>query len=95
MKITSQHLDAVRGLLVAASSKLDDQTKAAKAAVELRDSMSAQARSLQGVFDICASSFAQDTELSSAQLNDLPPAALDAIGYSKPKPVAQPVAPKP
>jgi hypothetical protein len=84
MKVTSSNLDELKVALLEKNAALDTQTKAAKAATDLRDSLAGDMRLLQGAFDICASAFAQDTELSANQLNDLPAAAQGVLGYTKP-----------
>jgi hypothetical protein len=84
MKVTSANLEAVQGLLSKASELLANQTKAAKSAEEQRQTLDGRVRGLQGAFDICAASFAQGTELSTNQLNDLPTEAQAALGYKKP-----------
>jgi|HubBroStandDraft_1064217.scaffolds.fasta_scaffold154987_4 hypothetical protein len=101
MKLSSGNLEAVRGLLVKASSQLDDQTKVAKAAEESRAALAARVRSLQGSFDICAAGYAQDIDLSEGQLDALPADVQGALGYTKPKlpapvplPVPAPAPPK-
>jgi hypothetical protein len=90
MKISNEHLETVKGLLVKASSQLADQTKVAKAAEESRLALDARVRGLQGAFDICAAGYVQDTDLSESQLNELPAEAQSAIGYSKPVPPVDP-----
>jgi hypothetical protein len=82
MRITMQHLDAVKGLLVKVSSQLADQTKVTKAAEERRAKLDGQVRSLQGAFDICAGSYAQDSSLSEVQFDALPVEAQQALGYT-------------
>ncbi len=82
MKITSEHLEQVRLILLEKGAALDAQTKAAVEAIATRDATSAAVRGLQGAFDICASAYAQDAELSTGQLNDLPAPARAVLGYT-------------
>jgi hypothetical protein len=91
MKIASSHLEAIRLQLLEQSTALDSETKTAKAAADQRDKRTAAVRALNGAFDVCAASFAQDTELSASQLNDMPAEVQQALGY---KPVGKPAAPK-
>jgi hypothetical protein len=97
MKLTTSHLDALKGLLTKTSSQLSDQTKVAKAAEDRRLQLDAQNRAAQAAFDIAASAFASDSELSVSQMESLNPAAQAAIGYVRektPEPVpAEPEAP--
>jgi hypothetical protein len=81
MKITSEHLEQVRLALIERSTALSVKQKAAAEAIGARDETSAKVRGLQGAFDICAASYAQDSELSSGQLNDLPTAVQSILGF--------------
>jgi hypothetical protein len=83
MKIQSQHLEELRTLLVAETATLQAETKTAQAAIAARDERAATVRSLQAGFDIAAASFAQDTEVSTNQLNDLPAEVQRVLGYTK------------
>jgi hypothetical protein len=83
MKITSAHLETVQGLLSKAGELLTSQTKVAREAEEQRKACDVRVRGLLGAFDICADSFAQGTELSNNQLNDLPAEAQQALGFNK------------
>ena len=86
MKITTANLDAVRTLLLRASEQLAAQSKAAREAEESRLQLDGQARGLQGAFDILAAAYAGDVEPSESQLDSLPAAAQNALGYVKPAP---------
>lgn len=81
MKITSEHLEQVRLALLEKNAALDTQTKAASEAIAVRDTTSAAVRGLQGAFDICASAYVQDAELSAGQLNDLPATVQSILGF--------------
>ena len=85
MKVTTSHLDALKGLLTKTSSQLSDQTKVAKAAEDRRLQLDAQSRAMQAAFDIAAAGYAQDTDLSVAQLESIPVVAQQALGYQKEK----------
>lgn len=84
MKITSRHLEEIRLLLLEQSANLDALTKAATTAEEARDQKSATVRSLQAAFDITASAYASDSDLSVGQLDQLPNEAQTILGYAKP-----------
>lgn len=90
MKIASSHLEAIRTLLVEQSAALDTESKTAKAANDQREKRSAAVRGLQAGFDVAAAAFAQDTELSTSQLDALPAEVQKVLGYEKPaaKPAA-------
>lgn len=81
MKIETSHLESVRALLVAATERLAAQSKAAKEAEESRLQIDGQVRSLQSAFDVLAAAYAGDVEPSAAQLDGLPQAVKDALGY--------------
>jgi hypothetical protein len=83
MKISSANLEAVKELLVNATSKLTEAAAAKASADETCTLASAKVRSLQGGFDICTSAFANDGDLSVNQLNDLPPEVQAALSYQK------------
>jgi hypothetical protein len=86
VKITTQHLEAVKGFLAKQSEQLAAQTKAAKAAEETRAKLDGEVRLLQGAYDVCAAAFASDAELSPAQIADQPQAVQQALGVAKPGP---------
>ncbi len=79
MKVTSEHLEQVRLTLIEKNAALTAETKAASEAITSRNATSA---SVRGLLDIFAASYAQDGELSSAQLNDLPSEAQTILGYA-------------
>ena len=81
MKVSTSHLEAVRGLLTEQSANLDALTKAATTAEEARDQKSATVRSLQAAFDITASAYASDSDLSVAQLDSLLASVQTIFGY--------------
>jgi hypothetical protein len=83
MKISTDHLEKVRTLLTTSTEQLADQAKVSQVATEHKAALDSQTRSLQGAFDICAAAYAQASDLSESQINDLPPAAQEALGYSK------------
>ncbi|HXC43726.1 MAG TPA: hypothetical protein VNY51_09425 [Candidatus Dormibacteraeota bacterium] len=83
MKVSSSHLEELRTLLVEQTAALDSETKAAKVATDARDERAAAVRGLQAGFDICAASFAQDSEVTTNQLNDLPAEVQKVLGYTK------------
>ena len=82
MKITTANLDAVRSLLLKSSEQLTTAAKEAAAAEESRMVLDGRVRMLQGAFDICAASYAQDAELSESQLDSLPAAVQNALAYA-------------
>jgi hypothetical protein len=86
MKTSSSTLEMIKGLLLKANEQLNSQRKVATESEALRVKLDGQMRLLQGAYDICAASFAQDTELSDAQMNSLPLDVQKALGYSKNKP---------
>ncbi len=83
MKVTAAHLEQIRLLLLEQTATLGEQTKAATTAQEARDQTGAKVRSLQGAFDVAAAGFAQDSDLSAAQLDQLPIDAQTILGYTK------------
>lgn len=95
MKISTQHLESIKGLLNKANTQLAADKQAEKAAAETREATAGQVRLLNGAFDVCAAAFAQDQDLSGGQLNDLPVDAQVALGYAKNAPKAKAVEPEP
>jgi hypothetical protein len=83
MKVTSQHLEELRVALLEKNASLEVAAKAATAAADQRDHLNGQVRALQGSFDIFAASFAQDSELASGQLAELPAEAQAILGYTQ------------
>jgi hypothetical protein len=88
MKIASSHLEEIRALLVEQSAALDSETKSANAATDAREKRSATVRGLRAGFDVVAASFAQDSELSKAQVESLPAACHQVLGFSPAEPAA-------
>jgi hypothetical protein len=90
MKTTAQHLEAIRLLLLEQSAAVATASTTAQAATAARDQRSATVKGLHAGFDVCASSFAQDSELSASQLDAMPAEVQKILGYEKPaaKPAA-------
>ena len=86
MKVTSGHLEELRVLLLEKNAALDTGSRAAFAAADRRDQLTAELRLLRGGFDILAGAFAQDSELSKSQLYSLPAAAQQLLAYTPAKP---------
>jgi hypothetical protein len=81
MKITSEHLEQTRLLLLEKGEALNLSTKAAQEAADRRDQITGELRLLQGAFDVLAATYAQDADLTANQGNDLPAAAQAIIGH--------------
>jgi hypothetical protein len=81
MKITSDHLEQARLLLLEKTEAANLSTKAATEATDRRDQLTGELRLLQGAFDILAGTYAQDADLAGNQANDLPAAVQAIIGF--------------
>jgi hypothetical protein len=75
MKVETQHLAEIRELLVAATEHLVATAAATQEAEHQHLQARMKVQQLQAAFDVAAASFAQGTELSAAQLEQLPSAA--------------------
>jgi hypothetical protein len=85
MKITTASLGEVRLALMESSATLAAQEKSAAEVVAAREASRATVRGLQGAFDIAAAAYASDSELSTGQLEQLPPAVQAILGYTPAK----------
>jgi hypothetical protein len=79
LQIHAGHLTAIRELLAEASLTLDSELAALREAEHRHMQAKVKLQQLQAAFDVAAQHFAQGTELTAAQIEQLPATAREIL----------------
>jgi len=80
MRVDTQHLEKIRGLLATSTDQLDSAKRTAKEAETEREKIAAEVAGLQTAFDLLAHLYASGGEASSSELDRLPASARSILG---------------